>query len=269
MLQNLIEQVRNSNAILFVGAGVSKNLGLPSWGELIAKMAEELDYAPDVFELLGDHLSLAEYYKLTKANIGQLRSQMDTSWHNPSIRIENSEIHHLIVKLNFPIIYTTNFDRWLEKAFEYYKKPFLKVSNAKDLTGLRDGHTQIVKFHGDFDDDASLVFTESSYFERLGFESPLDIKLRADALGKTILFIGYSLTDINIRYLLYRLQKLWQSSIYAEARPKSYILLSKPNPVQEVILQSRGIIPINPNCDDSGEGLRLFLSDILEKVAKI
>jgi len=35
-----------------------------------------------------------------------------------------------------------------------------------------------VKLHGTFDDDASLVLTETSYFDRLEFESPIDIKMR-------------------------------------------------------------------------------------------
>lgn len=46
----------------------------------------------------------------------------------------------------------------------------------------------IVKFHGDFDDDASLVLTESDYFERLDFDTPLDSKFQADVLGRSILF---------------------------------------------------------------------------------
>ena len=48
-----------------------------------------------------------------------------------------------------------------------------------DATAPADA-THIVKFHGTFDDDASLVLTESSYFDRLEFESAIDIKLRAN-----------------------------------------------------------------------------------------
>ena len=103
---------------------------------------------------------------------------------------------------------------------------------------------QIIKFHGDFDDDESIVLTESSYFDRLSLDSPLDIKLRADALGRTILFVGYSLSDINMRLLFYKLHLLWKSSPHAAARPKSYIFLTRPNPVQETILRNRGIEPI-------------------------
>ena len=64
-----------------------------------------------------------------------------------------------------------------------------------------EGVTHIVKYHGDFDDDASLVLTETDFLDRLSFDSPLDIKVRADALGHTILFIGYSMSDPNIRLL--------------------------------------------------------------------
>jgi SIR2-like domain len=70
--------------------------------------------------------------------------------------------------------------------------PHVKVANVDDLVGLPADKMQIVKFHGDFEDDGSLVLTESSYFDRMNFKGPLDIKLRADILGKTVLFVGSS-----------------------------------------------------------------------------
>ena len=83
-------------------------------------------------------------------------------------------------------------------------------------TSKKLGDTEIVKFHGDFDDDESIVLTESQYFARLSLEHPLDIKLRGDTLDKGILFIGYNLADINMRYLLFKLQQIWNS--YGELR---------------------------------------------------
>ncbi len=140
---------------------------------------------------------------------------------------------------------------------------FKKIANVGDLIHARNDDVQIVKFHGDFDDDNSIVLTESSYFERLSFESPLDIKLRADALGKTILFVGYSLSDINMRLLFYKLHKLWQESPYANARPQSYIFLTRPNPVQEAILKDRSIEPIVSDVDDPKDGLERFLKGLV------
>jgi hypothetical protein len=262
-MQDLIEAIKSGNILLFVGAGVSASVGLPPWGSLISHIAEKLDYDPDVFNLLGDYLTLAEYYTLQTGSIGPLRSWMDVEWHKDAKEnVSESAIHKLIVDLAFPIIYTTNYDGFLELAHEVYGKKAVKVANIGDLVNLNHSVTQIIKFHGDFDDDNSIVLTESSYFERMDFESPLDIKLRADVLGRVALFIGYSLSDINIRYLLYRLHKLWQDSPHATARPKSYIFLGKPNPVQERVLTNRGIIPLFSESDDPGEGLKLFLDTL-------
>jgi hypothetical protein len=262
-MQDLIQAIRDRKAILFVGAGLSMNLGLPSFRKLIDHLADELDFDRELFHLSGDYLSLAEYYYLTQGAIGPLRSWMDTTWHNSEVDISKSSIHKVVVELNFPIIYTTNYDNWLEKAFKHYNSRYIKIANVADIARAQEGIPQIVKLHGDFDSDDSIVLTESSYFERMSFESPLDIKLRSDVLGKTILFLGYSLSDVNIRYLLYKLQKQWQATEFEKARPKSYIYLTKPNMVQEKILHSRGIEPIVCEIDDPKEGLSDFLSKLL------
>lgn len=39
--------------MLFVGAGVSANLGLPDWNALIGRIAEELGYDPKIFATYG------------------------------------------------------------------------------------------------------------------------------------------------------------------------------------------------------------------------
>src|ERR1051325_10681320 len=198
MIDPLVQALRERQAILFVGAGVSKSLGLPTWSELIAEMAVQLDYDPSVFEAHGSgYLELAEYYKLKKTSLGPLRSWMDRKWHLDDSKVDASKTHQAILNLGFPIIYTTNYDTWLEIAFKRKSKSFVKIANVGDFTKIRDGLTQIVKLHGDFDDDESLVLTETSYFERLAFESPLDIKLRSDSIGKPILFMGYGFSDIN------------------------------------------------------------------------
>jgi hypothetical protein len=120
-----------------------------------------------------------------------------------------------------------------------------------------------VKYHGDFSDDDSLVLTETSYFERMRFETPLDIKLRADSLGRTILFLGYSLTDINIRFLLYRLHQIWNESPYANAQPRSFLVTDSPNPVQEAVLHNWGVTSIIADDGESpSDRLESFLRNL-------
>ncbi|OUR95787.1 Sir2 family NAD-dependent protein deacetylase [Halobacteriovorax marinus] len=260
--QELVDEIKNNQIILFAGAGLSMNLGLPSWSKLIDHMSEDLDIKSEDFQKMGNYLELAEYYQLTKGTIGPLRSWMDTNFHSENIKIKDSKAHELITQMKFPIIYTTNYDRWIEKSFDAFKEKYDKITNIFDFTQIHGDRTQIIKYHGDFDDDSSIVLTETSYFKRLALDTPLDMKLRTDSLGKSLLFIGYSLNDIDIRYLLYKLQLLWGDSLEKSMQPKSYIFLAKGNPVQEKILTSRGIESIISDDDDPGKGLVNFLESL-------
>ncbi|HEY8381046.1 MAG TPA: SIR2 family protein [Microvirga sp.] len=267
MHEDLAKAIRNRQAILFAGAGVSMTVGLPSWRTLIEHIGQELRLDPEVIEAPDlNYLTLAEFYRLQQGSIGPLRSWMDRNWSIDEDTIRKSKVHELICRLDFPIIYTTNFDRNLETALDVHGKDYVKIVNAKDVARIRDGVTQLVKYHGDFDDDQSIVIAETDYLDRLSFESPLDIKFRSDALGKTILFIGYSLSDLNIRFLLHRLWKTWLASGFERDRPQSYVFMMRPNPVEASVLEQWGIRVI---VDDTGKpehALETFLSHLLELV---
>src|SRR6266511_2914280 len=162
-VRELANAIRAKNALLFVGAGVSMNLGTPSWSELTAHMAEWLEIDPKEFAQLGDPQTLAEYYALQTGSLGPLRSWMDVEWHRDAAeKVRGSDIHRLVVELGFPVIYTTNYDRYLELAHEAHGAPYTKIANIGEMTQATPGVTQIVKFHGDFEDDGSIVLTESS-----------------------------------------------------------------------------------------------------------
>lgn len=263
-MERIIEEYKKGNLILFVGAGLSMNLELPSWGNLIDYLAEDLGYESEIFHSLGNYQSLAEYY-IKKNGIGELRSWMDNKWHNGmEEKIAKNEIYKDLVALDFPIIYTTNYDKSIELAYKHYQKDFTKVTGVKDIKDIENNKTQIIKFHGDFTNDESIVLSESSYFERLDFETPLDIKFRSDVLGKSILFIGYSLTDINIRFIFYKLMKIWEKSGRMEDRPSSFIFTNKENIIQKEILKSRGIDMVVSDKDNPGEALKDFFEKLLK-----
>ncbi len=212
-------------------------LGLPSWSSLIGIIANQLGYDPEVFKLNGDERQLAEYFVATKGGIGPLRSELDRRFNPADELIEKSRAHAALVDMGLPLIYTTNYDRIIERAFELKGVPCHTIANIDDIAASAPDATQVVKFHGSFDDDASLVLTESSFFERLEFESAIDIKLRADILGKTLLFIGYSLSDINIRYMLYKLHKL-RLGVRREGKryPTAYLTTFGTGEIQRLLL---------------------------------
>jgi NAD-dependent SIR2 family protein deacetylase len=69
-VEQLQEAYKQNNVILFVGSGVSKNLGLPTFSELIDEVARLLHYDSDIFKSLSNYQSLVEYYKIKKKSIG-------------------------------------------------------------------------------------------------------------------------------------------------------------------------------------------------------
>ena len=177
--------------------------------------------------------------------------------------ITASDIHRLITLGNFSRIYTTNYDRWLEIAHAEFGVKYDRIASVADMVAVRDGHRQIIKFHGDFAADESIVLDETSYYQRLNFDTPLDIKLRNDVLSNSVLFIGYSLTDFNIRLLFYRLTEMWGKSPLASVRPKSYVFTNRPNPAAEEVLRHWGIEMIVSDEDDPKNALMDFLQELV------
>ena len=267
-LDTLAASIADRRVILFAGAGLSMSLGLPSWRELIVCMCREIGLDADQITGPDSYRSLAEYYRIKQGNVASLRRWMDQNWKLSRQQVPRSRIHDLIIQLNFPIIYTTNYDRNIEAAFDAHHKPYVKIANARDLAKTRDGATQIIKFHGDFEQEESLVITETDYFDRLRFDSPLDIKFRADALGKIVLFLGYSMSDMNIRLLLHWLWRTWEKSGYERDRPRSFIFMAHENEMQAAILKQWGVVPLRGDAEDPERALIDFLEELKNKMLR-
>jgi hypothetical protein len=75
-------------------------------------------------------------------------------------------------------------------------------------------------------------------FDRLTFDAPMDIKFRGDAFASTLLFIGYSMSDLKIRFLLHRLWPIWGRTGQSRRRPPVFLFMHEPNDVQRQVLES-------------------------------
>lgn len=266
-IATLADAIRERNAVLFAGAGISMTVGLPSWDELIEHLCQELDLDRTLYPPAeAAHLTLAEYYRLEKGSLDPLVDWMKRKWSVSEDEVSRSPAHQLLVTLDFPIIYTTNYDGNLEAAYRHAGRDYVKITSARDLAGLAEGVTQIVKFHGDFCSPESLVLGECAYFDRLDFESPLDLKFRADTLARTVLFVGYSMSDMNIRLLLYRLAQMWRRVGQECDRPRSFVFMPTLNPVQRSVLAEWGITVISGKGDDPQQSLIDFLKSLRDRV---
>src|SRR5215213_5022852 len=144
--QTLRELRKEGKLIPFVGAGLSMNLDLPSFSKLIDIIAMQLGYDPEVYRLNGNNLQLAEYYVATKGSIGALRSEMDRLFNPSDEKIRSSGAHSALAAMKLPLLYTTNYDRIIERAFEMKGLPIVTIANIDDIASAPSGATQVVKF---------------------------------------------------------------------------------------------------------------------------
>jgi hypothetical protein len=180
-----------------------------------------------------------------------------------------SSCHVELLNLGCPQVYTTNYDDLIESTYHRLQVPADVIVLPKNVATAMGKRTQVIKFHGDLRHDNTLVLTESSYYGRLDFESPMDLKFRSDLLGKSVLFVGYSFGDINIRVIWFKLMKLMKD-IPMEDRPLSYIVRFEPNPVLQLLYEDVGIktIVLDPNSKaNTNEKKGILLAEFLFELA--
>jgi len=263
----LVEAVVRREAVLFAGAGVSAVLDVPTAQELVELLAREIGYDVDILRLYGELPALAEFAlrELPPAKYAAFINKLASSFRRSPAAVAGSAVHESIVDLDFRLMYTTNYDDLIETAYQAAGKELKTIRAIEDLKETNSAVPQLVKFHGDFSAPSTMILTEASYFDRLQVDSPLDIRFRADVIGRPILFVGYSLKDVNLRYFLYRLSILWASAAKGAA-PTSYVVVPQFNPVEQTILENRGVQTIVAAASNPAHGLQEVLASLRNAV---
>jgi hypothetical protein len=260
--EQLLTMVAERRLIPFVGAGFSSVHGFPGWDELLEAVAEEVQDRHDVVPNLpyeeikssceGDNLRIAEYLLLLAGGrIGPVRYAISNRLRSDRAPIE-STAHVELINLGAAQVYTTNFDDLIEETYRALDQHADVVSLPRDVARSHADRTQIVKYHGDLRHDETLVLTESQYYKRLDFESPMDLKFRSDLLGRSVLFIGYSFGDVNIRVVWFKLMQMMQD-VPAQDRLPSYIVRLRADPVLDRLYEEVGLrcVVIDPEGEAS------------------
>ena len=101
-------------------------------------------------------------------------------------------------------------------------------------------------------------------FDRIDFESAIDIKLRADMLGKSLVFVGYQLQDVNIRYMLYKLHKLRQHVRRgANLAPSAFLTTFGTGEIQKTLLARWDVSIIELDPIDKTRSMDAFLEALV------
>lgn len=115
------------------------------------------------------------------------------------------------------IIVTTNYDPFIEDILEEKGAKLNKYIGNRGLFDDTEGWSELYKIHGDVTDPKSIIINQKDYdfYDRNSIL--ISAKILSTLISTQIVFLGYSLTDRNIRRLL----KDFSSQIPLEDERKS------------------------------------------------
>lgn len=203
---------------IFIGAGVSMGAGYPSWSQLLREIGEELGVGTsDIHDLA----ALAQWSIQESGGATRVRNVIKQEIGTDRPVPETLEI---ISRLPVSHIWTTNYDRLVERAFQSIGRPIDCIGGAKDLAlKATPGATRLYKMHGSIDRLDEIVISTDDYElfrSNRGAYLPL---LQAHLTSMSMLFVGLSFTDPNIRHVLSLIRES-----FTEAPPEHFAIVRPP-----------------------------------------
>jgi hypothetical protein len=203
---------------LFIGAGVSMSAGYPSWGALLQEIGDELGVgSSDVHDLA----ALAQWSIQESGGATRVRNVI-----KEQIGIDHPIPDALETISRLPIrhIWTTNYDRLIERSFASISRPLDVIAGASDLSlRAKQGATRLYKMHGSIDRLDDIVISTDDYElfrKRRGAYLPL---LQAHLSSMSMLFIGLSFSDPNIKHVLSLIRES-----FTDAPPEHFAIVRPP-----------------------------------------
>lgn len=220
---------RTDKLVVFVGAGVSQNSGIPTWNNLIFSMMEEL---PSELSKENDVLKLAQMYKDSRGHKEYMDKIKNVLLYNKAVP---NPLHKSIIALNPCHIITTNYDDLVEQELANEFKQYDIIREDKDIPQMEKQHC-LVKMHGDYATD-NIVLTEKDYFDYKNKFPLIRAFVQSLFASKLVLFVGFSFADLNLKMIMNELQ-----NILSEDMQRAYLLsYDTPDDITKKYFEEKGV----------------------------
>ena len=260
----LIENIKNKNAVLFLGSGFcynatnSKNSSQPPTGNQLATLISD-EFLNGEFK--DSPLTYVSDIAISESSLFEVQNFISEQFEP----YEPSKEHLLYSDLPWKAIFTTNYDLILEKAYQTNKSEniqnFVKViRNTPEPQIFNKPNTvPYYKLHGCIshinDPDLPLILSTEQYISHLNNRDRLFNKLEELSLDYPFLFIGYSNQDYNVRAILKKLENI------KDGRPRSYMVGPNFTEAEIRYWQERKITPV-------ALGHEEFITQVNDKISK-
>lgn len=274
----------NRMPVLFIGSGISKRYlyGYPSWEELLEKSFNKYESDPFQYQkyldecrrkkmsdfetnvymgtLIEKQFNEAFYDRKIKLGIG---NNKNPSWVkrgispykmyladlfkkqklNKSYKLQEELVKFRALKNKVSAIITTNYDTFLEN--EVFNKDFQVYVRQHELFSADSYNiAEIYKIHGSATDAESIIITEDDYNHFKDSRKLIIAKMLTLFAESPIIFMGYSMTDEDIRNIIEDFLSCLSEEQLVDIR-KHFVFISYKKDEEELIEIERSIVTKN------------------------
>lgn len=242
--------------VMFVGAGVSANSGIPTWGNLIDAIAKKIGYdkcslcskKPQNCECshCNHTFSQEEYLKIPEYFYQRTSKKEYYSFLHNILSANNgpNPINDEIVRILPSHIITTNYDSLIESSKDVNAQLYTVVSQDSELLS-GSGVRYIIKMHGDIEKPETIVLKESDYLNYEQNHILISTFIKSLLINHTFVFVGYSLNDYNLNLIIGWIN-YFRKIHGVKNSPKNIFLTSKsPGKFEKKRLKEKNIEVVN------------------------
>ena len=214
-----IKQAVGGNAVLFIGSGFSVG-AVPLKGDKFLTGTQLANYLTETLVPSSDPVDLSRSAKryLKKYGSDKLIKELQDLFTVKDI----AESHKIIANVPWKRIYTTNYDNVIERASASNGKKIIPVTLDKDPRDYSQSNI-CLHINGYIDEltsntlESSFKLTNTSYLTSHFRDSIwVEVFRRSLQTAASVIFIGYSLYDIDIQEILFATPLLKKKTIFIE-----------------------------------------------------
>ena len=288
-IEDLVEKF-NTTPFLFLGSGVTRRYySLPDWKGLLehfaraikdddfsysayenkaSKMDNSVGLLPKVAELIQvDYdekwFSDESVRTITGETLDKVKNGLSPFKAEVAAYIKDNSVLDIKYKEEIEMlstlseksisgVITTNYDEFVETYFKGYTK---YVGQGQLIFSVIQGIAEIFKIHGSVEEPQSLVINEQDYIDFDKKSAYLAAKLMTIFMEYPIIFMGYSISDINIQKIIksivgcldanqvklledrFIFVEYQQGKVGAEVSPYTIMIDDKPLSMKKIVVE--------------------------------
>lgn len=233
----LARQLEPESTALILGAGASIPSGAPTGNELRDILGQEFLINNYESFPLSDLATIIEGKRDRYSLIKEIRRRIS--------RLQPTGGLLAIPRYPWAAIFTTNYDDLVEKAFAKNEKALKVYSSNFDFQahGITEDQS-LYKFHGSIEKDVSdghqsrIIITSQDYDDVTSYREALYSTLTTLMQTKSVLIIGHSLADPDLRSLINEAQRIKNTS---GAPGRIYVFSYQRDENLAFVLEQRGL----------------------------